>query len=145
MLPRGKRTKKGTLTFQDHILAGSSRIPWLPARHTKSTEGSMSPCAFLSWQLSVPRGPHSSSSSSSSLHAGVLSCQGFLPLCFFLPVGAPGQTSACPHLPAGSSGGSRAGEPSGAWGSAVLGARSFLAVQKPTAHGCKRTLHLLLC
>lgn len=78
-----------------------------------------------------PRGPQSSL----ALHAGVHSSQGFLPLCFFLPSGVPGQTSACPHLSAGSSGESRAGEPSGAWGFAVLGPRSFLSVLKPTKKG----------
>lgn len=82
-----------------------------------------------------PRGPQSSS----SLHAGVHSSQGFLPLCFFLPSGVPGQTSACPRPSAGSSGESRAGEPSGAWGFAVLGPRSFLSVQKPAQNGRGRS------
>lgn len=128
MLPKGKTKTKATITSQDHVQQAQAgflcyqedaqRGPRAPPAPPPSAPGPVSP---------GPRGPQSSL----ALHAGVHSSQGFVPLCFFLPSGVPGQTSACPRLSAGSSGESRAGEPSAAWGFAVLGPRSFLSVQKP--------------
>ena len=133
MLPRGKSRKKGALTFQGPLLTGSSRIPLAPRMMHKVDRGHHLPlCLPVPHRCAAgPRGPPSSP----CLCASALSSWAFVPLCFFLPAGVPGQTSACPRLPAGSTGGSRAGEASAAWGSSALGARSFRSIPIPMTKG----------